>query len=181
MYIFELVVWTIQHVSVQFRLSKLKKEQQQLLKSYGAEMERWQKLEERKFDMRHSSKKKSTKTKTFLRVQGLQRKIKETHKVVNVKFPYLHISLKHFVRLSGMWNVCFQNVLKCELVIRELQETKMSLKDRMELKKQQLIELCSTSSIFDSDVVNLQDVKYRVRRTYGTIVLHYNTFIHFNI
>lgn len=54
-------------------------------------------------------------------------------------------------------------------MIRELQESQVSVSDRLAQQKQQLIELCGTSYVLDPDFVNLQDTKDRVRITYCTV------------
>lgn len=56
-------------------------------------------------------------------------------------------------------------MVEYEQVIEELQKQKESLRDRIVQKKTHLTELCSTSYILDSDFVNLQDTKERVRGT----------------
>lgn len=65
--------------------------------------------------------------------------------------------------------VCLQQVVESEQVIRELQESQVSVSDRLAQQKQQLIELCGTSYVLDPDFVNLQDTKDRVRSTYCTV------------
>lgn len=62
---------------------------------------------------------------------------------------------------------------ECEQVIRELQESQVSLSDRLAQQKQQLIGLCGTSYILDPDFGNLQDTKDRVRRTYIPTYIQY--------
>ena len=62
-------------------------------------------------------------------------------------------------------------MLECEQVIRELQESQVSVSDRLAQQKQQLIELCRTSYVLDSDFENLQDTKDRVR-----ITTHYDSY-----
>lgn len=60
-------------------------------------------------------------------------------------------------------------MVESEQVIRELQESQVSVSDRLAQQKQQLIELCGTSYVLDPDFVNLQDTKDRVRSTYCTV------------
>lgn len=56
-------------------------------------------------------------------------------------------------------------MVEYEQVTGELQKQKESLRDRITQRKTHLTELCSTSYILNSDFVNLQDTKERVRVT----------------
>lgn len=72
-----------------------------------------------------------------------------------------------------MCNVYLQHGTELEQVIRELQRSRVNLSDRLTQQKQQLIHVCGTSYVLDSDFINLQDTKDRVRSTSN--VLHYIT------
>lgn len=51
-------------------------------------------------------------------------------------------------------------------MIRELQESQVSVSDRLAQQRQRLTELCSSIYVLDPDFVSLQDTKDRVRSTY---------------
>ncbi|XP_051240947.1 coiled-coil domain-containing protein 40 [Dicentrarchus labrax] len=121
---------------MEVRLNQLMKQQEQLLRESEATVARRETIVLRREAMihsSHSSHKQTTKGELSRIIQGLQRKIQDTHK----------------------------HVVECEQVIRELQESQVSLSDGLAQQKQQLIELCSTSYTLDPDFVNLQDTKDR--------------------
>ncbi|XP_040892417.1 coiled-coil domain-containing protein 40 [Toxotes jaculatrix] len=118
---------------MEVRLSQLMKQQERLLRESEATVARRETIVLRREAMVHSSHKQTTKGELTRFIQGLQRRIQDTHK----------------------------HVTECEQVIRELQESQVSLNDKLAQQKQQLIELCGTSCILDPDFVNLQDTKDR--------------------
>lgn len=77
--------------------------------------------------------------------------------------------LRHTGHLTLTQNVCLQHVMESEQVIRELQESQVSVSDRLAQQRQQLTELCSSIYILDPDFISLQDTKDRVRSTYCTV------------
>lgn len=54
---------------------------------------------------------------------------------------------------------------ECDQVIKELQESKVKMMDKLEKKKKQMPELQHTSETLDSEFINLQNIKERVRNT----------------
>lgn len=171
--LYELVlyVWILFNmcVSVQVRLNQLMKQQERLLRESEATVERRETIVLRREAMVHSSHKQTTKGELDRLIQGLQRKIQDTHKVGDMNFLYLHLCLKHIVFDAVCMYVCRQHVVEREQVIKELQRSQVSLSDRLAQQRQQLIELCSTSYILDPDFVNLQDTKDRVKSTHCTV------------
>nr|XP_046258864.1 coiled-coil domain-containing protein 40 isoform X2 [Scatophagus argus] len=121
----------IHHMEV--RLNQLLKLQEQLLRESEATVARRETIVLRREAMAHSSHKQTTKGELKRIVQGLQRNIQDTRK----------------------------RVAECEQMIKELQESQVSVSNRLEQQKQQLIELCGTSYVLDPDFVNLQDSKDR--------------------
>ncbi|XP_023262649.1 coiled-coil domain-containing protein 40 [Seriola lalandi dorsalis] len=118
---------------MEVRLNQLMKQQELLLRESEATVARRETIVLRKEAMVNSSHKQTTKGELSRFIQGLQRKIQDTHK----------------------------HVTECEQVIRELQESQVSLSDRLAQQKQQLIELCGTSYALDPDFISLQDTKDR--------------------
>ncbi|XP_035515431.1 coiled-coil domain-containing protein 40 [Morone saxatilis] len=121
---------------MEVRLNQLMKQQEQLLRESEATVARRETIVLRREAMihsSHSSHKQSTMGELSRVIQGLQRKIQDTHK----------------------------HAVECEQVIRELQESQVSLSDSLAQQKQQLIELCGTSYTLDPDFENLQDTKDR--------------------
>ncbi|XP_018534051.1 coiled-coil domain-containing protein 40 isoform X1 [Lates calcarifer] len=118
---------------MEVRLNQQMKQQERLLRESEATVARRETIVLRREAMIHSSQKQTTKGELNRFIQGLQRKIQDTHK----------------------------HVTECEQVIRELQQSQMSLSDRLAQQKQQLMELCGTSYVLDPDFVNLQDTKDR--------------------
>ncbi|XP_049428773.1 coiled-coil domain-containing protein 40 [Epinephelus fuscoguttatus] len=116
---------------MEVRLNQLMKQQEQLLRESEATVARRETIVLRREAMMHSSHKQTTKGELKRVIQGLQRRIKDTHKHVEE-----HVQ-----------------------VIRELGESQVSLSDRLTQQKQQLVELCSTSYILDAEFGNLQDTK----------------------
>lgn len=55
-----------------------------------------------------------------------------------------------------------QNVAECEQGIKELQENQQVLSQRLADQKQQLMEVCSSSSSLDQEYRTLQDTKDQV-------------------
>lgn len=53
--------------------------------------------------------------------------------------------------------------MELEQTVGELQENQAGLTDALVQERQQLTELMSTSNILDSELVNIQDTKDRVR------------------
>ncbi|XP_028993575.1 coiled-coil domain-containing protein 40 [Betta splendens] len=118
---------------MEVRLNKLMKLQEQLLRESEATVARRETIVLRREAMLHSSHKQTTVGELTLVTQGLQAKIKDTHK----------------------------RVAEYEQVIREQRESQVSLSDKLEQQRQQLIELCSNSYGLDPDIGNLQDTKDR--------------------
>ncbi|GAA6228588.1 coiled-coil domain-containing protein 40 isoform X2 [Lates japonicus] len=118
---------------MEVRLNQQMKQQERLLRESEATVARRETIVLRREAMIHSSQKQTTKGELNRFIHGLQRKIQDTHK----------------------------HVTECEQVIRELQQSQMSLSDRLAQQKQQLMELCGTSYVLDPDFVNLQDTKDR--------------------
>ncbi|KAM9363274.1 coiled-coil domain-containing protein 40 [Symphorus nematophorus] len=118
---------------MEVRLTQLMKQQEQLLRESEATVARRETIVLRREAMIRSSHKQTTKGELNRAIQGLQRKIHDTHKHVG----------------------------ECEQVIRELQKSQGSLSDRLAQQKQQLIDLCGTSQVLDCDCVNLQETKDR--------------------
>ncbi|XP_037619782.1 coiled-coil domain-containing protein 40 [Sebastes umbrosus] len=119
---------------MEVRVNRLKKQQMLLLRESEATVARRETVVLRREAIRRSPhKQNNTKGELNRVIQGLQRNIRDTHK----------------------------HVADCEQVIWELQESQESLSDRLPQLKQQLIELCSTSYVLDTDFENLQDTKDR--------------------
>ncbi|XP_059199638.1 coiled-coil domain-containing protein 40 [Centropristis striata] len=118
---------------MEVRLNQLMKQQENLLRESEATVARRETIVLRREVIGHSSHKQTTKGELSHLRQGLQRKIHDTHK----------------------------HVAEAEQVIRELQESQVSLSDRLVQQKQQLIELCGTSYVLDPDYENLLDTKDR--------------------
>lgn len=75
--------------SVQVRLNQLMKQQEKLLRESEATVARRETIVLRREAMVHGSHKQSTKGDLNSIIQGLQRKIQDTHKVGEVKFSCL--------------------------------------------------------------------------------------------
>lgn len=73
-------------ISVQVRLNQLMKQQERLLRESEETVARRETIVFRREAMVHSSHKQTTKAELSRIIQGLQRKIQETHKVGNVLF-----------------------------------------------------------------------------------------------
>lgn len=65
--------------------------------------------------------------------------------------------------------MCPQQTVESEQVMRELQESQVSLGGSLAQMKQQLTELHETSSVLDSDLLNLQETQDRVRSVNAAI------------
>lgn len=78
-------------VSLQVRLNQLMKQQEQLLRESEATVARRETLVLRREAMVHSSHKQTTQGDVKHAIQGLQRKIQDTHKVGEVEFSCLQI------------------------------------------------------------------------------------------
>ncbi|XP_047435310.1 coiled-coil domain-containing protein 40 isoform X1 [Mugil cephalus] len=113
------------------RLNQLMKKQERLLRESEATVARRETIVLHREAVVHNSQKQTTKGKLSHFIQGLQRKIQEKHKTVS----------------------------ESKQVIRELQKSQVSLSNRLVQQKQQVIELCGTSCILDSDFVSLKDTK----------------------
>ncbi|XP_026158224.1 coiled-coil domain-containing protein 40 [Mastacembelus armatus] len=118
---------------MEVRLNQLTKQQEQLLRESEATVARRETIMLRRDAMVRTSHKQTTKGEVGHLIQSLQRKIQDTHK----------------------------HVTECDQVIRELQESQVSLSNRLAQQKQQLTELCGTSYVLDPDFINLQDTKDR--------------------
>ncbi|TDH16399.1 hypothetical protein EPR50_G00020560 [Perca flavescens] len=118
---------------MEVRLTQLMKQQERLLRESEATVARRETIVLRREAMVHGSLRQTTKGELSRVTQALQRKIQDTHK----------------------------HVVECEQVIRELQESQVSLSDRLAQQKQHLIELCGTSYVLDPEIGNLQDTKDR--------------------
>ncbi|XP_008315900.1 coiled-coil domain-containing protein 40 isoform X2 [Cynoglossus semilaevis] len=116
---------------MEVRLNQLKKQQEQLVRESEATVARRETLVLRREVMDHSSHKQTSKGDLSRHTLGLQRKIKDTHK----------------------------NVAECEQGIKELQENQQVLSQRLADQKQQLVEVCSSSSSLDQEYRTLQDTK----------------------
>lgn len=77
--------------SVQVRLNQLMKQQEQLLRESEATVVRRETINLRREAMVHGSHKQTTKGDLNRVIQGLQRKIQDTHKVGEVEFSCLHM------------------------------------------------------------------------------------------
>lgn len=162
----QLVLVRLDSVCVsQVRLSRIMKQSEKLQRESEATVARRETLVLRREALLFGSQKKVTKGGPNLKLQGLKRKIKNTNTVEDFDNPNLHMCLRH-VAQSYMQYVCLQHVVEWEQKIRELQESKVSLSDRLAQQKQHLIELCGTSCNLDPDIENLQDTKHRVRSKY---------------
>uniref|UniRef100_A0A3B5AB49 Coiled-coil domain containing 40 n=1 Tax=Stegastes partitus TaxID=144197 RepID=A0A3B5AB49_9TELE len=93
---------------MEVRLGQLRKQQEQLLKESEATVARRETIVQRREAMIHSSHKRITKGDLSLLIQGLQRKIQE----------------------------CVQCAADCERAIKELQQSQVSLADRLTQQKQ---------------------------------------------
>ncbi|XP_034744686.1 coiled-coil domain-containing protein 40 [Etheostoma cragini] len=118
---------------MEVRLTQLMKQQERLLRESEATVARRETIVLRREAMVHDSHRQTTKGDLSRVTQALQRKIQDTRK----------------------------HVVECEQVIRELQESQVSLSDRLAKQKQQLIELCGTSYVLDPEFESLQDTKDR--------------------
>ncbi|KAA8594484.1 hypothetical protein FQN60_011619 [Etheostoma spectabile] len=118
---------------MEVRLTQLMKQQERLLRESEATVARRETIVLRREAMVHNSHRQTTKGDLSRVTQALQRKIQDTHK----------------------------HVVECEQVIRELQESQVSLSDRLAQQKQQLIELCGTSYVLDPEFESLRDTKDR--------------------
>ncbi|XP_036970450.1 coiled-coil domain-containing protein 40 isoform X1 [Acanthopagrus latus] len=118
---------------MEVRLSRIMKQSEKLQRESEATVARRETLVLRREALLFGSQKKVTKGGPNLKLQGLKRKIKNTN----------------------------THVVEWEQKIRELQESKVSLSDRLAQQKQHLIELCGTSCNLDPDIENLQDTKHR--------------------
>ncbi|XP_047435311.1 coiled-coil domain-containing protein 40 isoform X2 [Mugil cephalus] len=116
---------------MEVRLNQLMKKQERLLRESEATVARRETIVLHREAVVHNSQKQTTKGKLSHFIQGLQRKIQEKHKTVS----------------------------ESKQVIRELQKSQVSLSNRLVQQKQQVIELCGTSCILDSDFVSLKDTK----------------------
>ncbi|XP_029137087.2 coiled-coil domain-containing protein 40 [Labrus bergylta] len=116
---------------MEVRLNQLMKQQERLLRESEATVARRETIVLRREAMVHTSIKQNTKGELNRAIQCLQRKIQDTHK----------------------------HVVECEQVIRDLQESRVILSDKLAQQKQQLVDVCSFSYILEPDFVNLQDTK----------------------
>ncbi|XP_015231305.1 PREDICTED: coiled-coil domain-containing protein 40 [Cyprinodon variegatus] len=116
---------------MELRISQLKKQQQQLMRESELAVAKRENLDLRKETMLRSSRKERTKEELSRSIQGLKRKIKITRK----------------------------EIADCELVIKELENRKTILSEKIQQQKQHLCELSCTSSKLDDDLVKLQDNK----------------------
>lgn len=74
-----------------------------------------------------------------------------------------------------------QNLADSNQAIRELQVKQAALSDRLAQQKQQLTEVSSINYALDTEEINLQDAKERVRSSTANCVLYSNTrFLHVN-
>uniref|UniRef100_A0A3B4F537 Coiled-coil domain containing 40 n=1 Tax=Pundamilia nyererei TaxID=303518 RepID=A0A3B4F537_9CICH len=118
---------------MEVRLSQLMRQRECLLRESEATVARRETIVLRKEAMMRNSLKQATQGDLSLSIQGLQRKIREAHKVKEADGTLIPSEIS----LLG------------------------SLRDRIAQRKTHLTELCSTSYILDSDFVNLQDTKER--------------------
>lgn len=147
------------------QLNQLAKEGEKLMKESEAIAERWGNIAERHLVMVHTFKKKQHKRKCDLGcvIMGLKRKIKEMQKVWAGD-----IAFQSHVQRSLLLNYLscgIQQMEECDQVIKELQESKVEMMDKLEKKKKQMLELQHTSEALDSEFINLQNTKERVRTT----------------
>uniref|UniRef100_A0A3P8PNH1 Coiled-coil domain containing 40 n=1 Tax=Astatotilapia calliptera TaxID=8154 RepID=A0A3P8PNH1_ASTCA len=117
---------------MEVRLSQLMRQRECLLRESEATVARRETIVLRKEAMMRNSLKQATQGDLSLSIQGLQRKIREAHKVKETDGTLIHLCLEQVEHLSYMQDL-----------------------------KTHLTELCSTSYILDSDFVNLQDTKER--------------------
>lgn len=89
-------------LSVQVRLNQVMKQQERLLRESEATVARRENVALRMEAMVHSSHKQTTKGELNRFIQGLQRKIPDTHKVADMDFPLLCIYLKHSYLICSM-------------------------------------------------------------------------------
>ncbi|XP_068590798.1 coiled-coil domain-containing protein 40 [Cebidichthys violaceus] len=120
---------------MEVRLNQLMKQQERLLRESEATVERRETIVLRSEAIAHHSahRRQTSKGELSRITQRLQRKIRDTQKHVEER----------------------------EQVIGELQKSQESLSNRLAQQRQQLIELCGTSSILDPEFGNLQDTKDR--------------------
>uniref|UniRef100_A0A3Q4HMW8 Coiled-coil domain 40 molecular ruler complex subunit n=1 Tax=Neolamprologus brichardi TaxID=32507 RepID=A0A3Q4HMW8_NEOBR len=117
---------------MEVRLSQLMRQRECLLRESEATVARRETIVLRKEAMMRNSLKQATQGDLSLSIQGLQRKIREAHKVKEADGTLIHLCLEQVEHLSYMQDL-----------------------------KTHLTELCSTSYVLDSDFVNLQDTKER--------------------
>ncbi|XP_068178034.1 coiled-coil domain-containing protein 40 isoform X2 [Antennarius striatus] len=114
------------------RLDQLMKQREQLLRDSEATVSRMENIDLRREAMKaRGPRRQTSKGELSLVIRGLQRKIQETH----------------------------NNVLECEEVIRELQESQASVRRELTQQQQQLTQLRIAGSALDCEVVRLQEVK----------------------
>ncbi|KAM9857686.1 coiled-coil domain-containing protein 40 [Aulostomus maculatus] len=118
---------------MEVRFSQLMKEQEWLLRKSEAAVERREHIAQRWEATVHNSHRHTTKGELNRIIQGVQRKIQQTHK----------------------------HLAECEKEVKELEESQEGVRDRIEQQKQQLNELHSTSHTLDTDILNLKDIKVK--------------------
>ncbi|XP_076001592.1 coiled-coil domain-containing protein 40 [Genypterus blacodes] len=116
---------------MEVRLNQLMRQQERLQRESEATVARRETILLRREALAHSCHKQTTKGELFRIIQGLQRKIQDTHK----------------------------HVAERQQEIRELQESKANLSDSLGQQKQHLMELSGSSYALDHDIVKLQDNK----------------------
>ncbi|XP_069569961.1 coiled-coil domain-containing protein 40 [Brachyistius frenatus] len=116
---------------MEVRLNQLMKQQERLLRESEATVSRRETIVLRRDAITHSSHKQSTQGELSRVTRSRQRIVQETHK----------------------------RAAECELQVEELQRNRASLSDRLGQQKQQLIDLCSTDCILESESAHLRDTK----------------------
>uniref|UniRef100_A0A667XWF1 Coiled-coil domain 40 molecular ruler complex subunit n=1 Tax=Myripristis murdjan TaxID=586833 RepID=A0A667XWF1_9TELE len=118
---------------MEVRHNQLLKQQERLLKESEATVARRETIVLRREAQARNSQKQTTHSELNRLVQGLRHKIQDTHK----------------------------QMVESEQVMRELQEGQVSLGSSLAQMKLQLTELHETSSVLDSDLLNLQETQDR--------------------
>ncbi|XP_053714250.1 coiled-coil domain-containing protein 40-like [Synchiropus splendidus] len=116
---------------MEVRVNQLKKQQEKLLRESEATVARRESIQLRSEILNQNSHKQMSSGQLSLTINGLKRKIQETLK----------------------------DVAEGEQEIREVQESRAGLSERLVQQRQQITELCSVRYGLDSDFISLRDIK----------------------
>ncbi|KAM8842718.1 coiled-coil domain-containing protein 40 [Synchiropus picturatus] len=116
---------------MEVRVNQLKKQQEKLLRESEATVARRESIQLRSEILSQNSHKQMSSGQLSLTIKGLKRKIQETLK----------------------------DVAEGEQEIREVQESRAGLSERLVQQRQQITELCSFRYGLDSDFISLRDIK----------------------